>query len=96
MVALQAALLAGAAALAARWWALPGALVLLEAAQSRFSLGGFPLPGLVHSQPDGPFVLAAPLGGSCWSPGWPPQRASRPPRSCWSPALAVESPPSPP
>lgn len=64
MVALQAALLAGAAAMAARWWALPGALVLLEAAQSRFPLGGFPLPGLVHSQPDGPFVLAAPLGGS--------------------------------
>jgi apolipoprotein N-acyltransferase len=64
MVALQAALLSGAAALAVRWWALPPALVLLEAAQSRFPLGGFPLPGLVHSQPDGPFALAAPLGGS--------------------------------
>ena len=33
--------------------------MLLEAAQGRF-----PLPGLAHSQPDGPFVLAAPLGGS--------------------------------
>jgi apolipoprotein N-acyltransferase len=64
MVALQTGLLAGAAALAVRWWALPGALVLLEAAQSRFPLGGFPLPGLAHSQPDGPFVLAAPLGGA--------------------------------
>jgi apolipoprotein N-acyltransferase len=64
MVALQAALLAAATALVVRWWALPAALVLLEAAQSRFPLGGFPLPALVHSQPDGPFVLAAPLGGS--------------------------------
>lgn len=64
MVVLQATFLAGAAALAVRWWTLPAALVLLEAAQSRFPLGGFPLPGLVHSQPDGPFVLAAPLGGA--------------------------------
>jgi apolipoprotein N-acyltransferase len=64
MVVLQAALLAVAAALVVRWWALPGALALLEAGQSRFPLGGFPLPALVHSQPDGPFVLAAPLGGS--------------------------------
>jgi apolipoprotein N-acyltransferase len=64
MVALQAALLASAAALAVRWWALPPALVLLEAAQSRFPLGGFPLPALAHSQPDGPFALAASLGGS--------------------------------
>jgi apolipoprotein N-acyltransferase len=64
MVALQTTLLAGAAGLAVRWWSLPAALVLLEAAQSRFPLGGFPLPGLAHSQPDGPFVLAAPLGGS--------------------------------
>lgn len=64
MVVLQSALLAVAAALVVRWWALPGALMLLEAAQSRFPLGGFPLPALVHSQPDGPFVLAAPLGGA--------------------------------
>jgi apolipoprotein N-acyltransferase len=64
MVALQTMLLAGAAALTARWWTLPGSLVLLEAVQTRFPLGGFPLPGLVHSQPDGPFVLAAPLGGA--------------------------------
>ena len=64
LVALEATLLACAAALASRWWSLPAALVLLEALQARFPLGGFPLPGLVYSQPDGPFVLAAPLGGA--------------------------------
>jgi apolipoprotein N-acyltransferase len=64
LAVLETTLLALAAALAARWWSLPAALVLLEALQARFPLGGFPLPGLVHSQPDGPFVLAAPLGGA--------------------------------
>lgn len=64
MVLLQTSMMAGATALAARWWALPPALVLLEAAQTRFPLGGFPLPALVHSQPDGPFLAAAPLGGT--------------------------------
>ena len=63
MALFEAGLLALAAAAAVRWWALPAALVLLEAAQARIPLGGFPLPGLAHSQPDGPFVLAAPLGG---------------------------------
>jgi apolipoprotein N-acyltransferase len=43
---------------------LPAALVLLEAAQTRFPFDGFPLPALVHSQLDGPFAVAAPLGGS--------------------------------
>ncbi|MBW0109762.1 apolipoprotein N-acyltransferase [Pseudonocardia sp. KRD-182] len=46
------------------WWALPAGLVVLDAIQTRFPFGGFPLPALVHSQLDGPFVLAAPLGGS--------------------------------
>ncbi|WP_308283535.1 hypothetical protein, partial [Pseudonocardia nigra] len=46
------------------WWGLPAALVLLDAAQTRFPFDGFPLPALVLSQIDGPFVLAAPLGGS--------------------------------
>ncbi|OZM76438.1 apolipoprotein N-acyltransferase [Pseudonocardia sp. MH-G8] len=46
------------------WWGLPAALVLLDAAQARFPLDGFPLPALVLSQIDGPFALAAPLGGS--------------------------------
>jgi apolipoprotein N-acyltransferase len=46
------------------WWTLPAALVLLEAVQTRFPLGGFPLPGLALTQPDGPFAAAAPLGGS--------------------------------
>lgn len=64
MAVLETGLLAAAAAVAARWWTLPAALVLLEALQARFPLGGFPLPGLVYSQPDGPFVLAAPLGGA--------------------------------
>ena len=45
-------------------WVLPAALVLLEAAQTRFPFDGFPLPALVHSQLDGPFAWAAPLGGS--------------------------------
>jgi apolipoprotein N-acyltransferase len=45
-------------------WALPAALVLLEAAQVRFPFDGFPLPALVHSQLGGPFAAAAPLGGS--------------------------------
>jgi apolipoprotein N-acyltransferase len=70
---LQIGLLAAAAALvpAARhgrwsggWWSVPAALVVLEAVQSRFPLGGFPLPALVLSQPGGPFAAAAPLGGS--------------------------------
>lgn len=64
MALLEAGLLALAAVVVVRWWGLPAALVLLEAAQTRFPLGGFPLPGLAHSQPDGPFVLAGPLGGS--------------------------------
>jgi len=72
MAALQTALLAGAVALTptchgwwgGSWWALPATLVLLEAVQTRFPFGGFPVPGLVHSQPGGPFALAAPLGGS--------------------------------
>jgi apolipoprotein N-acyltransferase len=46
------------------WWALPAALVLLEAVQTRFPWGGFPLPALVLSQPGGPFAAVAPLGGS--------------------------------
>ncbi|MHA6632034.1 apolipoprotein N-acyltransferase [Pseudonocardia sichuanensis] len=46
------------------WWGLPAGLVLLDAAQTRFPFGGFPLPALVLSQLDGPFALAAPLGGS--------------------------------
>ncbi len=45
-------------------WALPAALVLLDATQTRFPLGGFPLPALVLGQLDSPFALAAPLGGS--------------------------------
>lgn len=45
-------------------WLLPAALVLLEATQTRFPFDGFPLPALVHAQLDGPFALAAPLGGS--------------------------------
>ncbi|MFC4950948.1 apolipoprotein N-acyltransferase [Pseudonocardia sp. GCM10023141] len=45
-------------------WALPAALVLLEAVQTRFPFDGFPLPDLVYSQLDGPFAAAAPLGGS--------------------------------
>lgn len=64
MAVFETGLLALAAAATVRWWALPAALVLLEAAQTRVPLGGFPLPGLAYSQPDGPFVLAAPLGGS--------------------------------
>ncbi|MGQ0575481.1 MAG: hypothetical protein ACT4RN_14930 [Pseudonocardia sp.] len=46
------------------WWSMPAWLVLLDAAQTRFPFDGFPLPALVHSQLDGPFALAAPLGGS--------------------------------
>jgi apolipoprotein N-acyltransferase len=46
------------------WWALPPALVLLEAVQTRFPLGGFPLPALSLNQAGGPFAAAAPLGGS--------------------------------
>jgi apolipoprotein N-acyltransferase len=64
LVLLETALLAGAAAATARWWTLPAVLVLLEAVQARFPLGGFPLPGLVYSQPAGPFAMAAPLGGA--------------------------------
>ncbi|OZM80053.1 apolipoprotein N-acyltransferase [Pseudonocardia sp. MH-G8] len=70
---LEAAMLAVAVALvptagigrwSGGWWGLPVALVLLDAAQARFPFGGFPLPSLVLSQLDGPFALAAPLGGS--------------------------------
>lgn len=46
------------------WWALPAALTLLDAVQTRFPFGGFPLPALALSQLDGPFVEAAPLGGA--------------------------------
>lgn len=46
------------------WWAVPAALVLLEAVRTRFPLGGFPLPGLALGQIDGPFGVAAGLGGS--------------------------------
>ncbi len=71
--ALETALLAGAVGLvpAGRvgrwvggWWTLPAALVLLGAVQTRFPFGGFPLSALAYSQLDGPFALAAPLGGS--------------------------------
>ncbi|WP_338053077.1 apolipoprotein N-acyltransferase [Pseudonocardia broussonetiae] len=73
IAALEAVMLAAAVGLvptarsgrwAGGWWALPAGLVLLDAAQTRFPFGGFPLPALVHGQLDGPFVLAAPLGGS--------------------------------
>ena len=73
MVVLETALLAGACALvpaggAGRWgggwWGLPAVLVLLEALQTRFPLGGFPLPALSLSQAGGPFAAAAPLGGA--------------------------------
>ncbi|CCG02831.1 apolipoprotein N-acyltransferase [Blastococcus saxobsidens] len=73
VAALEAGLLAGAAALvpsathgswSSGWWALPAALVLLEAAQARFPWGGFPLVAFSLSQPDGPFLGAAGLGGS--------------------------------
>lgn len=64
VVVLETGLLALARAVVPRWWALPAALVLLEAVQSRFPLGGFPLPSLVHSQAGGPLVLAAPVGGA--------------------------------
>ncbi len=64
MSVFETVLLVLAAAITARWWALAAALVLLEAAQTRVPFGGFPLPGLAFSQPDGPFLLAAPLGGS--------------------------------
>ncbi|NEE03613.1 apolipoprotein N-acyltransferase [Phytoactinopolyspora halotolerans] len=46
------------------WWTLPAALVLLQAVQASFPFGGFPLPAPVYSQVDGPFMAAAPLGGS--------------------------------
>ena len=47
------------------WWlTTPAALVLLEAAQNRFPFGGFPLPSLGFSQVNGPFLGAAPIGGS--------------------------------
>lgn len=46
------------------WWTVPGALVLLEAVQTRIPFGGFPLPALSLSQAGGPFAAAAPLGGT--------------------------------
>lgn len=47
------------------WWLLtPAALVLLEAVQHRFPFGGFPLSAFGYSQTDGPFMAAAPLGGT--------------------------------
>lgn len=46
------------------WWTLPAALVLLEAVRGRFPFGGFPMPGLALGQVDGPFAVAAGLGGS--------------------------------
>ncbi|MCS5480585.1 apolipoprotein N-acyltransferase [Corynebacterium sp. YIM 101645] len=47
------------------WWLLtPAALVMLEAVQHRFPFGGFPLPAFGYSQADGPFMAAAPLGGT--------------------------------
>ncbi|MBW0088840.1 apolipoprotein N-acyltransferase [Pseudonocardia sp. KRD-184] len=73
IAALEAVMLAAAVGLvptarsgrwAGGWWALPAGLVLLDAAQTRFPFSGFPLPALVHAQLDGPFVFAAPLGGS--------------------------------
>lgn len=72
MVVLEAAMLAVAAAIvpassagrwSGGWWALPAALVALEAVQNRFPLNGFPLVGMSLSQLDGPFAQAAPLGG---------------------------------
>ena len=45
------------------WWVVPGALVLLEAAQARAPFGGFPLTALALSQVDGPLAAGAPLGG---------------------------------
>lgn len=46
------------------WWALPAALVILQAVQERLPFGGFPLAAFAHGQVDGPFLAAAPLGGS--------------------------------
>lgn len=46
------------------WWALPAALVVLEAVRARFPLGGLPLPGIALGQVDGPFAATAGLGGS--------------------------------
>lgn len=63
MALMETGLLALAASVTVRWWVLPASLVLLEAVQARVPFGGFPLPGLVYSQLDGPFVRAAPLGG---------------------------------
>ncbi len=48
----------------ARWWTIPAALVALEALRARFPFGGFPIPGMALGQLDGPFIGAAPLGGS--------------------------------
>lgn len=69
VVLLETSMLAAAACLvpAARsggWAVLPAALVVLEAVQTRFPFGGFPLAGLALGQAGGPFALAAPLGGS--------------------------------
>lgn len=46
------------------WWAVPALLMLLDAVQTAFPFGGFPLPSLALSQLDGPFAAAAPVGGS--------------------------------
>lgn len=73
-VLLEATLLAGVAAISlghgphrrrALWWLVtPSTLVLLEALQHRVPFGGFPLPSFGFSQVDGPFMAAAPVGGS--------------------------------
>ena len=65
MVLLETALIAGAAILTARWWTLPATLVLLESVQARFPLGGFPLPGLVYSQPTGRLCSQRPWVAAC-------------------------------
>ncbi len=48
----------------ARWVALPGAIVLVDAARSRWPFGGVPLSTLAHSQVAGPLAPAARVGGA--------------------------------